>query len=87
VAGSGAILAWQLRTHGGATAVAPLPGEGGATFDWSHAASTAVPLYRHAITTTFLVGTCVIACAFLLILLMPELPLRDHHNAPAAASD
>jgi hypothetical protein len=29
----------------------------------------------------------VIACAFLLILLMPELPLRDHHSAPAAASD
>ena len=85
-AGSGAILAWQLRAQGGAPAVMPLPGEG-ATVTLSTAANLAVPLYRHAITTAFLVGTGVIACAFLLILMMPEHPLRDHHHAPAAAAD
>ncbi|RAO77865.1 MDR family MFS transporter [Dyella jiangningensis] len=86
VAGSGAILTWQLRAQGGAPGVMPLPGEGTAA-TLSNAASLAAPLYRHAIATTFLVGTCVIACAFLLILLMPEHPLRDHHHAPATAAD
>jgi hypothetical protein len=52
-----------------------------------HVQDATMALYRHAISSTFLLGTCIVACAFLVILLLPELPLRDHHYAPAAAAD
>jgi len=42
--------------------------------------------YRHAIATTFLVGTAITAVAFLLVLFLPEHPLRsssrDHTDKP-----
>jgi len=48
----------------------------------------AVMIYRHAIASTFTVGACIVACAFALILLLPEVPLSDHHHAaPAPAAD
>ncbi len=91
VAGSGAIFAWQLRTRGGtetpATTVMP---EGGMT-DASvlhHVTDAAVMLYRHAIASTFTIGACIVTCAFVLILLLPEIPFSDHHHAsPAPAAD
>ena len=81
VAAAGAVLAGQLRLAVGAEGLAQaglrqlaaLPPE-------AHAA--AVDLYRHAIATTFLAGTGVIAAAFVAILFLPELPLRASH-APA----
>lgn len=89
VAGSGAILSWQLRrqnagqlpvmlTEGGMKPAGALP---------LHVQDATMALYRHAISSTFLLGTCIVACAFLVILLLPELPLRDHHHAPAPAAD
>jgi MFS family permease len=38
--------------------------------------------YRHAISTTFLLGSVVIALAFFLVLFLPELPLRTSHSSP-----
>jgi MFS family permease len=38
--------------------------------------------YRHAISTTFLLGSMVIALAFLLVLFLPEHPLRTSHTSP-----
>jgi EmrB/QacA subfamily drug resistance transporter len=38
--------------------------------------------YRHAISTTFLLGSIVIALAFFLVLFLPELPLRTSHSSP-----
>jgi EmrB/QacA subfamily drug resistance transporter len=38
--------------------------------------------YRHAIGTTFLLGSIVIALAFVLVLFLPEHPLRSSHAAP-----
>ncbi len=38
--------------------------------------------YRHAIGTTFLLGSVVIALAFVLVLFLPELPLRTSHSSP-----
>ncbi|WP_114238467.1 MDR family MFS transporter [Dyella sp. C9] len=91
VAGSGAILAWQLRRlNGGHAPAAAVLGEGGASSGGvlsAQAQGAALMMYRHAISTTFLVGTCIVACAFLVILLLPELPLRDHHHVPAPAAD
>lgn len=48
-----------------------------------HLQTATMALYRHAISSTFLLGTCIVACAFLVILLLPEIPLRDHHPTPA----
>ncbi len=38
--------------------------------------------YRHAISTTFLLGSVVIALAFVLVLFLPEHPLRTSHSSP-----
>ncbi len=88
VAGSGAILAWQIRSLGGAHApsTAMLAESGAAPADAlsPQVQAAAVMVYRHAIASTFVVGTCIVACAFLVILLLPEIPLHDHHHAPAA---
>ncbi|ULU24157.1 MDR family MFS transporter [Dyella terrae] len=86
VAGSGAILAWQMRSHGNATApsIVAMPEGGVAHPAWQHAADAAVMMYRHAIASTFTIGACIVACAFVLILLLPEIPLHDHHHASPA---
>lgn len=88
VAGSGAILAWQLRLHGAPVPSAVNPEAGASPATLAHVSGAATMLYRHAISTTFLVGTCIVACAFLILLLLPELPLHDHHQAasPSGAS-
>jgi hypothetical protein len=39
--------------------------------------------YRHAISTTFLVGSLIIACAFILVLFLPEHPLRSARGEEA----
>lgn len=39
--------------------------------------------YRHAISTTFLVGSIIIALAFILVLFLPEHPLRSAHGEEA----
>jgi EmrB/QacA subfamily drug resistance transporter len=91
VAGSGAILAWQLRSHSSAAvpAVSMSPEAGGiANHALPQLTDTAVLMYRHAIASTFTVGACIVACAFVLVLLLPEVPLSDHHHrAPAPAAD
>jgi EmrB/QacA subfamily drug resistance transporter len=38
--------------------------------------------YRHAIGTTFLLGSVIIALAFALVLFLPEHPLRTSHSSP-----
>lgn len=91
VAGSGAILAWQLRTSGNTGPVMAMTPEGGSAADHAllhHVSDAAVMLYRHAIASTFTIGACIVACAFVLILTLPEIPLSDrHHVAPAPAAD
>jgi EmrB/QacA subfamily drug resistance transporter len=42
----------------------------------------AIGAYRHAIGTTFLIGSVVIALAFVLVLFLPEHPLRTSHASP-----
>jgi EmrB/QacA subfamily drug resistance transporter len=40
-------------------------------------------LYRHAISTTFLVGAAITALAFVVVLFLPEHPLKSrHHHGP-----
>lgn len=39
--------------------------------------------YRHAISTTFLAGSVIIALAFILVLFLPEHPLRSAHGEEA----
>lgn len=90
VAGSGAIFAWRLRTQGGATPSAGMLAEGGIANAAAlhHVTDAAVMMYRHAIASTFTIGACVVACAFALILTLPEVALSDHHHAtPAPAAD
>jgi hypothetical protein len=43
-------------------------------------AATVIGFYRDAIAATFLVGGAIIALGFLLVLFMPELPLRTDRN-------
>jgi len=40
----------------------------------------AIAVYRHAIGTTFFVGSLIIALAFVLVLFLPEHPLRSSHD-------
>ena len=42
--------------------------------------------YRHAISTTFLVGSIITAAAFVLVLFLPELPLKSAHAGDSATS-
>jgi EmrB/QacA subfamily drug resistance transporter len=87
VAGSGAILAQQLHftaSQAAATGAGPhgpnevllsiaeLPPE-------AHAAVLAI--YRHAIATVFVTGVCIIGIAFVVLLFLPELPLRVDSKA------
>jgi EmrB/QacA subfamily drug resistance transporter len=90
VAGSGAVLAWQLRRqNGGALPHMTMLSEGGVPDSAlaHHAQAATVALYRHAIASTFTAGTCVVALALLVILLLPEIPLRDHLHTPAPATE
>lgn len=92
VAGSGAILAWRLRGSGQASMpAATMMPEGGGMANHpalQHVTDAAIMVYRHAIASTFIVGACMVAGAFILILLLPEVPLSDHHHAaPAPVAD
>jgi MFS family permease len=44
-----------------------------------------VGLYAHALSSTFLVGAAIAACAFILVLFLPERPLRASHAEPVTA--
>lgn len=50
-------------------------------------ASAVTGFYRAAIGSTFLVGGVIAGCAFLLVLFLPELPLRGAAARPAPAAD
>lgn len=84
VALSGAILVAQLRRAPHAATenmqaldrIAHLPPA-------EHAAL--VGLYAHALASTFLVGAAIAGCAFILILFLPERPLRASHAEPEPA--
>jgi len=39
--------------------------------------------YRHAIGTTFMLGSVIIALAFILVLFLPEHPLKTSHGSPS----
>ena len=84
VALSGAILVAQLR---GAPSVATKSAQ---TLDQiahlppaQHAAL--VGSYAHALSSTFIVGGVIAACALILVLFLPELPLRASHAEPPSA--
>jgi EmrB/QacA subfamily drug resistance transporter len=88
VTGAGAILARQLQmATGAAVRLGAKPdslAEGSLpqVSTWSPEAQAAViPIYRHAIATTFTVGACIVAIALVAILFLPELPLRAHRAA------
>jgi hypothetical protein len=49
--------------------------------------ATAIPVYRHAIATTFTVGACIIAVALVAVLFLPELPLRAQRASTDRPSD
>ncbi|WP_267220767.1 MDR family MFS transporter [Dyella silvae] len=90
VAGSGAVLAWQLRRQNGGALphMTMFPEGGGADSALTHHVQAAtVALYRHAIASTFTAGTCVVALALLVILLLPEIPLRDRLHTPSPATE
>jgi EmrB/QacA subfamily drug resistance transporter len=87
VALSGAILTTRLRdlsTAGAASAqnhldrIAHLPPA-------EHAA--VVGAYAHALSATFLAGAAIAACAFVIVLFLPERPLRSSHAEPAQPSE
>ena len=85
VALSGAILTTRLRS----TTV--LASEGAQDLDHiahlpsgQHAA--VVGDYAHALSATFLAGAGIAGCAFLLVLFLPEHPLRSSHDEPARLS-
>ena len=78
VAISGAILI--ARLHGAA------PIMSGGTQDLDHVAhlpaaqhAAVVAVYAHALSATFLTGAAIAGCAFLLVLFLPERPLRSSH--------
>ena len=78
VAISGAIL--TARLHGAAPIVS------GGTQDLDHVAhlpaaqhAAVVAVYAHALSATFLTGAAIAGCAFLLVLFLPEPPLRSSH--------
>jgi hypothetical protein len=82
VALSGAILTTRLR---GAASIAS-----GGEQDLDHIARLApaqhaavVGIYAHALSTTFLAGAAIAGCAFVIVLFLPERPLRSSHAEPA----
>ena len=42
--------------------------------------------YAHALSATFLAGSAIAGCAFLLVLFLPEHPLRSSHEEPTTLS-
>jgi EmrB/QacA subfamily drug resistance transporter len=85
VALSGAILTTRLR---GAASLAS-----GGTQDLDHIArlppgqhAAVVGDYAHALSATFLAGAGIAGCAFLLVLFLPEHPLRSSHEEPTRLS-
>jgi len=43
----------------------------------------AIGAYRHAISTTFMLGSVIIALAFILVLFLPEHPLKTSYGSPS----
>ncbi|MGL4290593.1 MAG: MDR family MFS transporter [Phreatobacter sp.] len=87
VTGAGAILARQLHGAAGAIAAPGTASHGLAESGLAQIAArspeaqaTLTALYRHAIATTFATGACIVAVALVVILFLPELPLRTHHT-------
>jgi EmrB/QacA subfamily drug resistance transporter len=85
VALSGAIL--TTRLHGAASIAS------GDTQDLDHIAhlpsaqhAAVVAIYAHALSDTFLAGAAIAGCAFLLVLFLPEHPLRSSDVEPATLS-
>ena len=83
VTGAGAILAVQLHKAANlASSVGIEPSS------WSpQAKAAALAVYRHAIATTFITGACVMVVALIVILFLPELPLRTQVNHPMARTE
>lgn len=75
VTGAGAILAAKLR-HSAAPQLAHASVHAASV---GHELTTAI--YRHAIAGIFAMGACIIAIALVLVLFLPESPLRAHHQA------
>jgi EmrB/QacA subfamily drug resistance transporter len=85
---AGAIVTWQLNAHAdglsglrslagqGLQAIARLPAE---------QRDAVVAAYRHAISMTFFAGALITLGAFVLVLLLPELPLKTSHHGRRAA--
>jgi hypothetical protein len=42
--------------------------------------------YAHALSDTFFAGAAIAACAFILVLFLPERPLRSSHGEPHGES-
>jgi EmrB/QacA subfamily drug resistance transporter len=83
VTGSGTILALQLHAAGARASADEALSQMSALSP--QARDAAIALYRHAIATTFVVGTAITALALVVLLLLPELPLRaDHQPAEKA---
>lgn len=80
VTGAGAILAARLR-HSAAPQLATVSIH---TASVAHGVATAI--YRQAIASVFATGACIIAVALALILLLPERPLRAHHDKDGHAA-
>jgi hypothetical protein len=86
---AGAIMTWQLSAHSGAWSgramlslaeqglqqIAALPRE-------QHEA--VIGAYRHAISMTFLTGALITLAAFVLVLFLPEHPLKTSHAERAS---
>jgi EmrB/QacA subfamily drug resistance transporter len=86
VAMSGAIMTAQLQDlHAAAragTGLRALLGEGVQQIAQLPPAQkeAVIAVYRHAITTTFLVGSIITALAFAIVLFLPEHPLKSAHE-------
>jgi EmrB/QacA subfamily drug resistance transporter len=91
VAGAGAILAryLQMAIAPGADANAMSPAS-----TIPHIATLSGPahdfmiaVYRHAISTVFFAGVCVVALALAALFFLPEIPLMAHHSADSPAAN
>lgn len=87
VALSGAVVTARLHTllpsnlH--VESLTQLPGQG--TLAGTAAHHIVAEAYRHAIATTFFTGSALAALAFVIVLALPESPLRAREKAPIAA--
>jgi EmrB/QacA subfamily drug resistance transporter len=84
VTGSGAILARQISGMN----LPPLTeGSTGALASFSpEARAAAVVIYRHAVATTFTMGTIIVLIALIALIFLPELPLSRNHGTPGPQS-